>query len=165
METVYLALGANLGDRAANLAAARQALAPQFILEVCSPVYETEPAYVLDQPRFLNQVCRAQTALEPLPALRQLKAIEAELGRTAGRRFGPRLIDLDLLLYGATLMETPELTLPHPRLAERAFVLVPLADIAPDLAHPRLGLTIAQLRARLGDTRQAIWLAAGEAAG
>ena len=157
METVYLALGTNLGDRAVNLRQARRALRPHFSLEVCSPVYETEPAYVLDQPRFLNQVCRASTPLEPLAALRQLKAIEAELGRTAAPRFGPRLIDLDLLLHGAALMETPELTLPHPRLAERPFVLVPMADIAPDLVHPRLGLTMAQLRDRLGSTRDAVW--------
>ena len=95
--------------------------------------------------------------LGALEALRQLKAIEAGLGRKEGRRFGPRLIDLDLLLHGDTLMETPELTLPHPRIAERAFVLLPLADIAPGLAHPRLGLSMAALRDRLGDTSAVIW--------
>ncbi|MEP7355985.1 MAG: 2-amino-4-hydroxy-6-hydroxymethyldihydropteridine diphosphokinase [Anaerolineales bacterium] len=157
VETVYLALGTNLGDRAANLRLARAALSPDFTLEAVSSIYETEPAYVLDQPRFYNQVLRATTALTPLAALRRLKAIEADLGRTAGTRFGPRLIDLDLLLYGAVELATSELTLPHPRLAERPFVLIPLAEIAPTLVHPDLGLTMAALRDRLGDTRAAIW--------
>jgi 2-amino-4-hydroxy-6-hydroxymethyldihydropteridine diphosphokinase len=163
VETVYLALGSNLGDRAANLRQAREALAPHFIVQVISPVYETEPAYLLDQPRFYNQVLRAATNLDPLAALHRLKSIEAGLGRTAGTRFGPRLIDLDLLLYGSAQAATPELTLPHPRLAERPFVLVPLADIAPDLTHPVSGETIASLRDRLGDTSRAIWPAPPEA--
>ena len=157
METVYLALGSNLGDRASNLRSARQALTPAFAVEACSPVYETEPAYVLDQPRYFNQVCRATTALAPLDALRQLKAIETGLGRVSGRRFGARLIDLDLLMYGEVVLDTTELVLPHPRMAERPFVLVPLAELAPTVIHPRLGLTIAELRDRLGDTGRAVW--------
>jgi 2-amino-4-hydroxy-6-hydroxymethyldihydropteridine diphosphokinase len=153
-----LALGSNLGDRAANLRRARKALASGFTIEAVSPIYETEPAYVLEQPRFYNQVLRAATNLPPLAALRRLKAIEAELGRAPGIRFGPRLIDLDLLIYGDVHMDEPELTLPHPRLPERPFVLVPLADIAPDLVHPTLNATVAELRDRLGEeSRGAIW--------
>jgi 2-amino-4-hydroxy-6-hydroxymethyldihydropteridine diphosphokinase len=163
VERVYLALGTNLGDRAANLRQARAALAPDFTIVALSPIYETEPAYVVDQPRFYNQVIQASTSLPPLEALRRLKSIESDLGRTAGVRFGPRVIDLDLLLYGEVQMDTPELTLPHPRLAERPFVLVPLADIAPDLTHPGLGATIGELRDRLGDTHSAIWRAPAEA--
>jgi 2-amino-4-hydroxy-6-hydroxymethyldihydropteridine diphosphokinase len=157
MALATLALGTNLGDRAGNLREARQALAPDFQIRVCSGLYETEPAYVLDQPRYYNQVCQAVTALAPLEALRRLKALEAELGRVPGTRFGPRLIDLDLLFYDDQVLNTPELTLPHPRLAERAFVLAPLAEIAPDFLHPVLGVTVAELLTRLGDTRQAIW--------
>jgi 2-amino-4-hydroxy-6-hydroxymethyldihydropteridine diphosphokinase len=154
---VYLGLGTNLGDRAANLRAALAALPPDFDVQAVSRCYETEPAYVLDQPRFLNLAARAATGLEPLAALRRLKALEAELGRARGRRFGPRLIDLDLLVYDNVMLDTPELTLPHPRLHERAFVLVPLADLDPALAPPGLGATVARLRDRLGDTARQIW--------
>lgn len=149
MAVIYLALGTNLGNRAANLRRALDALRRSFTVEVASPCYETEPAYVLDQPRFYNLVCRATTTLTPLDVLRALKLIEKDLGRLVTVRYGPREIDLDLLFYGDLILDLPELTVPHPRLQERAFVLVPLADIAPELLHPKLGLTISALRDKL----------------
>jgi 2-amino-4-hydroxy-6-hydroxymethyldihydropteridine diphosphokinase len=156
----YLALGTNLGDRLVNLRRALAALSPDFKVQAVSRVYETEPAYVEDQPRFYNLVCRAVTELTPLEALRRLKALEAEMGRVAGPRFGARLIDLDVLLYEQVQLDTPELTLPHPRLAERAFVLVPLAEIGADVVHPVLGVSFRALRDRLGDTTGELWPAA-----
>jgi 2-amino-4-hydroxy-6-hydroxymethyldihydropteridine diphosphokinase len=157
MALVTLALGSNLGDRAENLRRARAALAPDFVISTCSHVYETEPAYLHDQPRYYNQVCQGTTLLRPLEALRRLKVLETQLGRVPSVRFGPRLIDLDLLFYDERVLDTPELVLPHPRIVERPFVLVPLAEIAPNLVHPRLQITVAKLLARLGDTRSVIW--------
>jgi 2-amino-4-hydroxy-6-hydroxymethyldihydropteridine diphosphokinase len=156
---VYLGLGSNLGDRALNLRRALDALRADFAVDAVSPCYETEPAYVLDQPRFYNLACRGTTTLAPLDTLHALKRLETQLGRAPGARFGPRVIDVDLLFYDDVILDTPELTLPHPRLAERPFVLTPLADIAPDFVHPALHLTIAQLRDRLGDTSKSIWRA------
>jgi 2-amino-4-hydroxy-6-hydroxymethyldihydropteridine diphosphokinase len=131
--TVYLALGANLGDRRANLRAAVEQLGAEVQVERLSSLYETEPAYVLDQPRFLNMALRGHTALEPTALLAFLKQIERDLGRANGPRYGPRVIDLDILLYDNLALATAELTIPHPRMAERPFVLVPLAEIAPEL--------------------------------
>ena len=133
---VYLALGSNLGDRRANLVAAVERLQPQVAVEQISSLYETEPAYVLDQPRYLNAALRGRTALAPLNLLSFLKQIERELGRTAGYRFGPRIVDLDILLYDNFVIDSDDLIIPHPRMAERSFVLVPLAELAPDLTPP-----------------------------
>jgi 2-amino-4-hydroxy-6-hydroxymethyldihydropteridine diphosphokinase len=156
---VYLGLGSNLGDRALNLGRALDALRADFEIDSVSACYETEPAYVLDQPRFYNLACRGATALEPMAVLRRLKQLEREIGRTPTTRYGPRVMDIDLLFYSDVILDTPELAVPHPRLAERPFVLVPLAEIAPDFVHPVLRLTITQLRDRLGDTSKVIWLA------
>lgn len=144
-ETVYLALGTNLGDRVENLRAAVQMLLPAVTLTAASPVYETPPWGFTDQPAFLNMVVRAACELDPPALLRELKRIEVELGRQPSFRYGPRLIDLDILLYGQQVIELENLSIPHPRLPERAFVLVPLADLAPDLPHPGLRRTIAGL--------------------
>jgi 2-amino-4-hydroxy-6-hydroxymethyldihydropteridine diphosphokinase len=153
---IYLALGSNLGDRRANLAAAITRLRAQVAVEQISAIYESEPAYVDDQPRFLNAVLRGHTHLPPEALLAFLKAIERELGRVAGPRFGPRLIDLDILLYADIVIATDHLTIPHPRMAERPFVLVPLAEIAPDLAPPGWTATVGELAGTVrghGDVR------------
>jgi 2-amino-4-hydroxy-6-hydroxymethyldihydropteridine diphosphokinase len=149
----YLGLGSNLGDRQARISRALDALAQAGVV-VCavSPLYESEPLEVTDQPRFLNAACAIETGHSPPALLALLKAIEREMGRTCGLRHGPRPIDLDILLYGDQCIETPSLIVPHPAMLERAFVLVPLADIAPSVRHPRSGLSIAEHLCRLGPT-------------
>jgi len=143
--SIYLALGTNLGDRGESLRNAVERLRDGVQIERLSSVYETEPAYLLDQPRFLNMALRGHTALGPHALLAFLKAVEHHLGRTAGPRYGPRAIDLDILLYGSLMLTTAALTIPHPRMAERPFVLVPLAEIAPKLVPPGWDRSIAAL--------------------
>lgn len=145
MSLVYLALGSNLGEREANLRAARERLATQVRILKTSAVCETEPWGFREQPAFLNQVLKGRTALEPLELLDFLKSIEAALGREANFRYGPRVIDLDILFYGRQVLDTQRLQIPHPRLHERAFVLVPLAEIAPGLIHPVLRKRVSTL--------------------
>ncbi len=152
MPTVYLALGTNLGDRPANLRAAIATMPPSVIVRQSSPVYETPPWGITDQPAFLNMVLRGETDLEPAALLEHLKRLETALGRAASVRWGPRLIDIDILFYDALILDIPGLTIPHPRLHERAFVLVPLADLVPGLVHPVLGKSVRDLLAAVDTT-------------
>ena len=142
---VFLSLGSNLGDRQTNLFHAMQLLGPEVSIESVSSVYETEPWGIQEQPHYLNCAVAANTDLAPQEVLIKLKSIETELGRQPTVRYGPRLVDLDLLLYDELVMSTDELTIPHPRMLERAFVLVPLAEIAGSLKHPISGLSFTQM--------------------
>ena len=145
MSTIYLGLGSNLGDRLANLRAAVRALPPEVSVVVESAVYETPPWGVENQPGFLNMVVRAETTLKP-PALRDhVKRIEREVGRTETFRWGPRVIDIDILLYDDRIVDTPKLVIPHAQMHKRPFVLVPLVSIAPEVVHPALGLSMREL--------------------
>src|SRR5688572_22338556 len=133
---VYLALGSNLGNRLANLKQAVAALSPQMEMKAKSHVYETPPWGYEDQPKFLNQVIKVKTYLEPEPLFKHVKHLEVALGRKASFQNGPRLIDIDLLFYDDLVLNTTSLIIPHPRLHERGFVLLPLMDIDPELVHP-----------------------------
>ena len=144
---VYLALGSNLGNRAINLNIAINSLTPQMVLKKKSPVYETPPWGFTNQPAFLNQVLMVETYEEPERLLKHLKRLETALGRTPNFQNGPRLIDIDILFYDDLVLDTARLVIPHPRLQERAFVLVPLAYIAPDLVHPVLKKTVKEILA------------------
>jgi 2-amino-4-hydroxy-6-hydroxymethyldihydropteridine diphosphokinase len=148
---VWLGLGTNLGDREENLRRALDHLAPLCGPLAVSAVYETPPWGVTDQPAFLNLVARGRTALPPCALLRRLKEFDVAVGRTPSRRWGPRVIDVDILAYDALVLDTEALTVPHARLHERAFVLVPLAELDPGWMHPRLRRTARELLAALPD--------------
>ncbi len=150
MANILLALGGNLGRRCENLARARALLAQSLTIHAVSPLYETEPWGVIDQPDFLNQALLAETDLTPAALLTLVKRIEMEMGRDFSTiRYGPRPIDIDILGYDDLILRSPGLTIPHPRLPERAFVLAPLNDIAPDWVHPVLGLTVEEMLAQV----------------
>lgn len=149
-QTIAIALGSNLGDRSRQLARARERLAERIgPLQRISQTYETEPVGPAGQPRYLNQVVSLESASDAEDLLAILLDIERELGRKSRERWGPREIDLDLLLCGQEIRTTHRLELPHPRLHERAFVLVPLSEVLPDWRHPRLGLTVTEMLARV----------------
>ncbi|PQA53806.1 2-amino-4-hydroxy-6-hydroxymethyldihydropteridine diphosphokinase [Siphonobacter curvatus] len=142
MLNVFLLLGANLGDRLATFQQARKRIENTIgPIRVQSSLWETAAWGLTDQPAFLNQVIEVNTEWEPLELLRRTQAIETELGRVRKEKWGARLIDIDLLYYGTEVVRDPELSIPHPYLAERRFTLVPLAEIAPDFVHPVLQLT------------------------
>lgn len=149
MTEAFVALGANLGDRAASLGEALHAIGSFGEIVRVSSMYETEPVGLADQPTFLNAVAQISTGLNARQLLTHLLDIEQSLGRARTVRNGPRVIDLDLLLYGSSVIAEPGLEVPHPRLSERRFVLAPLAEIAPELVHPVLGLTMAKLFSQL----------------
>jgi len=152
--TVYIGLGTNLGDRIANLREAGQRLSAIVNIERASQLYVAAPLGYVRDDAFVNAVIRGTTTLKAMELLEMMQAIEAAMGRRSGVQFGPRPIDLDLLFYGAIQMETRKLTVPHPRMAQRAFVLKPLAEIAPNLMHPVLYYTISQLLQDAEDVEQ-----------
>lgn len=142
-QVVFLSLGSNLGDRQKNLLAVENLLPPQVIVKERSPIYETEPWGYQEQPRFLNQVLSVTTSLSPWDLLTYLNDIEKSIGRKPSFRYGPREVDIDILLYGDQEIVQENLIIPHERLTERAFVLAPLADLAPELILPGSKNTIA----------------------
>ena len=150
-QDVFIGTGSNLGDRQAALAKAAELLAPDANVTKASRVYETPPWGFEDQPAFLNQALQVETKLDPPALLDHLKRIEQKMGRKSTFRFGPRIIDLDILFYGDLIYTSDTLQIPHALAAERAFVLVPMREIAPDFIHPALGKSMADL-ARLVDS-------------
>jgi 2-amino-4-hydroxy-6-hydroxymethyldihydropteridine diphosphokinase len=142
---VYLALGSNMGVRSANLKNAITNLTPQMNVKAKSHVYETAAWGFTDQPAFLNQVIMAETYLEPEALLLHLKRLESVMGRVPSFQNGPRLIDLDILFFDDMVLDSPVVQIPHPRLHERAFVLMPLNDLCPDLVHPVLQKSVSEL--------------------
>ncbi|MCF3111896.1 2-amino-4-hydroxy-6-hydroxymethyldihydropteridine diphosphokinase [Niabella sp. CC-SYL272] len=152
MNHAYLLIGGNLGDRSAHLAQAR-VLIREYIGPIgrASSIYETAAWGMVHQPDFYNQALEVSTALQPEPLMQTILRIESEMGRVRNERYGPRVIDIDILLYNHLICTLPLVTLPHPRMQERRFVLAPLHEIAPEVQHPVLHQTIRQLLAAVSD--------------
>lgn len=158
-KTVAIALGSNIGNRLQMLRRAMQSLsASGFRLTAASRVWETAPWGIKEQGRFLNMCVLAETCLTPKQILDTMKKIERQLGRKKGLRWGPREIDLDIILIGEEVVDTPDLHVPHASMHERAFVLVPLAEIAPDMVHPILHKTVRQLAQELSVKEEMDWI-------
>ncbi|PWK07846.1 2-amino-4-hydroxy-6-hydroxymethyldihydropteridine diphosphokinase [Tumebacillus permanentifrigoris] len=151
VQTAYLSLGSNLGDRRLNLRTAIAILDahPEIDVTRVSPIYETEPVGYLDQPDFLNLVLELQTELDAKKLWKITSSTELELGRQRDIKWGPRTIDIDILLVDHQVMDTDDLIIPHPRMADRAFVLLPLADLAGDLVHPVTRQTVSVMANRV----------------
>ena len=153
MESVFLGLGSNLGDRVETIRKTKEMVSsiPGVSLVSSSSLYETEPVGISDQPMFVNAVLEIEADLSPRELFLKLKDIEAKLGRRKTVRWGPRIIDIDILLFGDRIVEERDLTIPHPEMTKRGFVLVPLCEIAPEIKHPRLKKTIREIADGLGD--------------
>jgi 2-amino-4-hydroxy-6-hydroxymethyldihydropteridine diphosphokinase len=147
--TVYLGLGSNLGDRKDNLDKAIEYLSQRLRITAKSSIYDTEAMENREQPRFLNMVCQAQTIFKPQDILMLAKSIERKMGRQPNTHNAPRPIDIDILFYGDEIIETPDLTIPHASLPNRAFALVPMAEIAPNLVHPVTKKTVSTMLSEL----------------
>ena len=152
---VHLGLGSNLGDRKRNIERAVELLGERMQVECVSKFYETPPMYEERQPSFLNAVCRCVSPPAPRDLLRFIQEIEANLGRVPGPKNSPRPLDIDILLYGSLTLDEPDLAIPHPGIAERPFVLIPLAEIDPDAVHPVTGKTTAEMLAELAPEPEA----------
>jgi 2-amino-4-hydroxy-6-hydroxymethyldihydropteridine diphosphokinase len=145
LSPVYLSLGSNLGDRKSHLESVQLFLPPDVVVRQASAIYETEPWGYSCQPDFLNQVLLVETHLSARELLIYVKELEAEIGREPSFRFGPRLVDIDIILFGDQIIQEPDLEIPHPHFQDRAFVLVPLAEISPELLIPGTDLTVSDL--------------------
>jgi 2-amino-4-hydroxy-6-hydroxymethyldihydropteridine diphosphokinase len=155
VQTIYLSLGSNVGDRPENLRAAIAALRRAGVrVTRLSSMYETEPVDYLEQDWFLNCVVEGETEVPAVELLRELRGIEARMGSKKLVAKGPRLMDIDILLYGAETIDAAELQVPHPRMTQRRFVLVPLAEMAPELRHPSWDDTVTQLLEKTPDQSQ-----------
>jgi 2-amino-4-hydroxy-6-hydroxymethyldihydropteridine diphosphokinase len=157
--TAYISIGSNLGDKLGHCRKGIDALvqSDHTVLIAQSPFYRTEPVDYLDQDWFVNAVVKVATRLEPQRLLAELKAIQIKAGRSQDKiRFGPRVLDMDILLYGNAIIDTPGLTIPHPRLHKRRFVLIPICDIDPEIVHPILNVNMQVLLNRLGDNDQKV---------
>lgn len=160
LSEVYLGLGSNLGDRGRNVGQGvtlLRGLSPEVTV---SGLYETRPQGFGDQPAFVNAACHIWTRLDPFELLARLKGFQAGVSRPAAFVNGPRTLDIDILIFGRRVLDTPILTIPHPRMAERDFVLTPLAEIAPGLEHPVLRLSVRHLLRRLRASGRAEWVVA-----
>ncbi len=156
MFNVFIGLGSNLGNRTENCLAAIEHLSSFTIIKAVSSFYETEPVGNEDQPRFINAVAKVNTLLSPLNLLNSLKAVENQLGRERNEKWGPRTIDLDILIYEDFMLDSQELTIPHKELVKRRFMLEPLCEIEPWLEHPTLNKTMSTILKGLVDERKVV---------